>query len=622
MHPVTNLFAKNKIDLVAIIDDYFDPPRREEGTENIESFWDAIKEDANAREELQNLGCEVKDIEDVNDEVLKKMWDGRAQLKFLRGAFEASITTLKKEEKELGQFCRHLNDYYAIKADCFGTHASINETRYKLIFIDYYLGPIDTVANKDAAARKSTSLAKSINERCKATPHRPIFILISSFPVSETMRSEFRINAGIMGGMFYFMEKNYISDKRRLLMELYPIARALESSYAIEHFINSFLGSIKAVSEEFLAKIESLSISDYAYVQKLSLQKEGHLFGDYILSLFGEHFIRLLRDSMKDDRTKINSLSIDDLPPSQFTPSLGLTDIYQSSLFEFVPKNAPLHLGNIFTRDLDVYMVINAECDLAFTTIPGGRVVDPELAVLLIQGRLVTHTQRDPKGTNPEVRTEFFERIRESKKEMFRVTWYLDRARAIRYQDFDLEKEGYKLTYRLKLPYALKIQNAFASNLTRVGVPVAPPIYSALKVELFCEGAGGKAECLLDLKEDAAHLFFMKNKDQCILRNDFIYDLLGKIEEAIAKLEGLAVGYKATGPHDDKLEELERRKKILKRLNESDGEQLKLLDPIPLPKVEGASPYNSIHIIRGEMDIEGRQYASKECPLWLNFIDT
>ncbi len=486
------------------------------------------------------------------------------------------------------------------------------------------MGPAATVENKSAAARKSASIAKSINEKCKATPHRPILILISSFPVSEAMRIEFRSNAGIVAGMFYFVEKKYLSDKRRLLMELYPIAKALESSYAIEHFVNSFFNSIKSVSKDFLAQIGSLSISDYAYVQKLSLQKEGHLFGDYILSLFGEHFIRLLHDSMKDDRTKINSLSIDDLPPSQFTPSLALTDIYQSSLFEFVPENAPLHLGNIFTRDLDVYMVINAECDLAFTMIEGGRAVDPELTVLLIQGRLVTHTQGDPKGTNREVRTEFFERIRESKKEMFRVTWYLDRARAIRYQDFDLEmeKEGYKLTYRLKLPYALKIQNAFASNLTRVGVPVAPPIYSALKVELFCEGAGGKTERLLDLKEDAAHLFFMKSKDQCILRNDFIYDLLGKIGEAIVKLEILAAEHKDTSSQEGKLAELEKKKKILERLAESDREQLKLLDPIPLPKLEGASAYSSIYITRGKTDIEGKQYPSKEPPLWLNFIDT
>jgi hypothetical protein len=623
MHPVTSLFAKNKIDLVAIIDDYFDPPHGEEGTENIESFWDAIKEDANARAELQNLGCEVKDIEDINDEVLKKMWDGRAELKFLKGAFEASITTLKKEEKEIGHFCQHLKDHYGIKADCFGTQALINETQYKLIFIDYYLGPTDTTASKAAAARKSIFLAKGINERCKTTPHRPIFILISSFPVDQTMRNEFRINADIMGGMFYFMEKHHISDRRRLLLELYPIARALESSYAIEHFINSFLENIESVSKDFSAQVASLSISDYAYIQKLSLPKEGHL-GDYISWLFGEHLIRLLHNKMRDDRTKINGLVFEDLPPSQFIPSLELTDIYQSSLFEFISENEPLHLGNIFIKDLDVYMVINAECDLVFTTIPGGRSVDPELAVLLIQGRLVTHTENDPKGTNQGIRVEFFERIGQGKKEMFRITWYLDRVRAIKYGECDLEKEGYKLTCRLKLPYALKIQNAFASNLTRVGVPVAPPIYSALRVELFCEGKGGKAERLLELREGAAHLFFMTNKDQCILRNDFIYDLLGKISEATAKLEELAVEYRGAGGQDEKVKELEKRKKILERLNESDGEQLRLLDPIPLPKVKGASPYNSIYVTRGEMDIEGNPYASgaRECPLWLNFIDT
>lgn len=622
MHPVTSLFAKNKIDLVAIIDDYFDPPHREEGTENIESFWDAIKEDESARAELQNLGCEVKDIEDINDEVLKKMWDGRAELKFLKGAFEANITTLKKEEKEIKHFCQHLKDHYGIEADCFGTQASINETQYKLIFIDYYLGPTDTTASKVAAAKKSIFLAKGINEKCKTTPHRPVFILISSFPVDEEMRSEFRINAGIMGGMFYFMEKNDISDRRRLLMELYPIARALESSYSIEKFISSFLENIGSVSKEFSAQIESLSISDYAYVQKLSLQKEGHLFGDYILWLFGEHLIRLLHDKMEDDRAKINSLVFEDLPPSQFTPSLELTDIYQSSLFEFIPEDTPLHLGNIFIKDLNVYMVINAECDLVLTTTPGGRVIDPELAVLVIQGRLVPHTEKDPNGTKSDVRIEFFERTEQDRKEMFRITWYLDRLRAIKYGEFDLKKEGYKLTCRLKLPYALKIQNAFASNLTRVGVPVAPPIYSALRVELFCEGEGGKAERLLELREGAAHLFFMTNKDQCILRNDFIYDLLGKISEAIAKLEGLAVEYRATGGQDEKVKELERRKKILERLIESDGEQLKFLDPIPLPKVKGASSYNSIHITRGEMDIEGNRYGSKEHPLWLNFIDT
>jgi hypothetical protein len=615
MPAIIELFKKHEIAEIAIIDDFFDPPKVETdgASEKIASFWSEIVEDKDALFELKTLGFDVRSREEIGNDLLKVLWDNRTKLKSLERP-SGHIFSIKNEESELVKFLALIEKDYGIKYKPFGTDDALTDPKYKLIFIDYYLGPISSEALKIKAVNRSIYFAEKLLETYESEPHKPVFILMSSLPISEEMRNNFRDRAKIMGGMFYFISKNNIAEKRRLAIELYPIMRGLEASYKIDSFITSLKDSMDSARNVFEGQINSLSISDYAYIQKLCLEDEEHPLGNYVLWLFGEHYIHLLSEALRDQRKAINNISIDDLPPSQFIPSLVLAEIYNSALFENVSDADELQFGDIFVKDKDVRIVINPECSLV-------RDVDGDLSIILLHGELVEHSKSDPKKTAPNIRTEMFQLEIEDAKKSFRIAWYLNRFDSFKYKEVKaiVKDRGFEKVFRLKLPNALQIQNAFSSNLTRVGINVAPPIYSPLKVEVFCEGTDGKAEQLLPLGDNLAYLFFVKRQDKCALKSDFIYNLIEKLPEAISKLDQQI---KQSQAMPEKMSELTRKKSTLERLYDTDSEIYKLLvEPIPVPAVNGKLEHSYFLITRGLTDLTGKKYRSEKCPLWLNIID-
>ena len=159
-----------------------------------------------------------------------------------------------------------------------------------------------------------------------------------------------------------------------------------------------------------MAEVKSLTFDDYAFIQSLSLEEEGHPLGDYMLSLFGSLLVNSIledNDALASNRAVLNKMSFTSFVPSQRAPSNHLAKIYNLSITEPMRDQSVIHplecstdnddwlprlrLGDIWIKDSksEVYMVANPDCDLAFG--PGGRrKIDKDLSVLLIPGRLVS----------------------------------------------------------------------------------------------------------------------------------------------------------------------------------------------------------------------------------------
>ena len=181
-------------------------------------------------------------------------------------------------------------------------------------------------------------------------------------------------------------------------------------------------------------------------------------------------------------------------------------------------KGMPLYqLGDLLIADRHkpAFLILNAGCDLQFS--PGKRDCDPQRTILLVPGRFEPLYERgDEKNVK---RTELFE----LDEERFRIIWQHTHVRGMPCYQVRPEHEpnGYTRKWRLKLPYALEVQQHFASQLTRVGVPTPTPLFRERPVEIYGKAANGDC-CHLRTIPNGMIVFHHRDRDQFVLTVDCV----------------------------------------------------------------------------------------------------
>lgn len=606
-----NKLYSSSFGTVAVIDDVFDPldsTRFNKG--EIQEFLTGLEDDEQAQEQLAELGIEIElNTTDISSDVLQKLWEhngDETELGKLCG--EKLFVHLIQDLDPVNRFCEYLRADLGLDIITFGTSGNLEELLRKpvrLIFMDRYLGPDITpaqigsndkfVSTNGPAQNRSFEWVRNIKNR--TTPNEPFVILMSSQDVTPDMRAQFRDATGWLEGMFYFIPKSIFDQKLQLSALLGVFAKSLPVGHKIQSFVDAIEKSLHKVTVEFLRDIRTLSLADYAYIQKLSLladgHPDGHPLGDYMLWLYGAYLSYLLFENEKTVSTQcseLNRLSLTGHPILQVTPSQHLVKIYKSALFNdhvgdvtrhplaqqnlssnfsnenilcgdhvgdltcqslMSPPTNPstisgdgntlddltqphLQLGDLFVQasSKKVLMVINAQCDLAFT--PGiERKIPPERSVILIQGQMQLLSEPIPSS---KMRTDLFEYENGS----YRILWEIDRVASFAYSSVvsSLKKDGYIRTARLRELYALEIQHAFASNLTRIGRPVSPPVYQPLDVSIFCK-EGRNYKCLMNTTRGYAYLAKTREKENCILT----FELIKKIMSELSNLGKVTSNY-------------------------------------------------------------------------------
>ena len=204
-----------------------------------------------------------------------------------------------------------------------------------------------------------------------------------------------------------------------------------------------------------------------------------------------------------------------------------------------------LHLGDLFVRRFTgtVLMVMNAQCDLEFTPDHGSRQFKPSKSVLFIPGRLHPVFDALSEADERRPRTELFEYDRIA----YRIVWDTKRIVGRPYNGLSawLGSEGYALEARLRLPFALQIQQAFAADLTRIGMPVPPPLQQRADLWLCCPAADGACEVLFKDSESAA-FFLTREGLQCAAREELVLEVRAALAKAADNHDKLAA-HLATG---------------------------------------------------------------------------
>lgn len=541
------LLSGKQIDAITIIDDAFDscPSYKDFSNAQLEGLLAEVQLNS-LLGEFKKAGLEISDANDIDDKAMEWLWNQKESATPIGALVESELGPIVNEKTFiLDIFCELLEKELAVKITKLGSKDTFTCTDAKIVFIDYYLG-----ANLDpAAVNNSKESAKNIYNTYADEPNKPLIVLMSSQNIDEEVRTSFRDESGLLGGMFEFISKNDIADRNKIILKLGAIAQSLPLSCQIQHFVEAIENGMEEAKVKFIQGIKRLGLEDYVYIQKLSLQEDGHPLGDYMLWLYSAYFGHLLfeeNETIKNKQKELDKLTFTQLTPCQKKPTLNLAEIYKSALFSKADdvgehprtpegsKNTYLNLGDLFIKDHqnDVLMVINAQCDLAFAPDNKKRLFKPNRTILLIQGKLHPLSDKIDKEADTKIRTELFEYDGKA----YKILWD---TKSILSQPYGrikswLKMKGYKRESCLRLPFALEVQHAFASDLTRVGMPVSPPIYKPVKVCLFRQNVDKKYTYINLEQEESAFIVLHKDGDNCILPVDLVYEIREKI---IAKLQ-------------------------------------------------------------------------------------
>jgi len=549
-HPLAKRLRQAGITKVAIIDDAYDAPTVDifYGGE-IDDFWGKIERDPDMLKELQGFKNDIQDSEDIDDEVINMLWNTRKNLKKLSEPCNKKLFVNRLQMlNDIDAISEHLRTL-GLEPIPIGSEDELPEPSIKLVFLDYVLDPIAKENLGEIATRK----AKEIYSRVGKDAEKPFIVLMSDKIDDRAQQEAFRKDSKLLGGLFGFRAKKDLLELDRLYIDLTTWSIDMPARHSIQRFVEALEKSLNQASNEFIERVKELSFEDYANIQSLSLQPDGQPLGEYMLWLYKSYLLHLIhnREEILDQQKKIDGLSFTKYYPSQNLPSARLAEIYRCALtepgvgkLEVHPltnedENEPyMQFGDIFAKkgSLEVLVVINAACDLTYA--PGTRRAFPkERSILLEHGTMQTLTEISQANM---CRTELFEHEGES----YRIVWDHKRVISKEYGEvWQWLKDGeYERIARLKLPYALEVQRFFATNLTRIGMPVKPPFYESADVEVYCEGSDGTCMMLGDTIKGGAFVAHCKSGEEKYLQQfsisgDCILEVKKRLEKAIEALE-------------------------------------------------------------------------------------
>lgn len=551
IHPVEHRLKTLGITSVAIVDDAYDPPTRDVMQAEVDDFWARIERDEAALEELRTFGIKADNAAQISDTLLAELWARRDALGALRAPVNeelfgnrlemlADVRALRECLRELSVEVEELGRDEALTGDGKRTKAK------KVIFLDYYLGERES----DKAVAVAVATAKRLYEQADKQ-EKPFIVLMSSMASVEDQADLFRKNSGIIGGLFDFVPKAVLASKAKLYLKLATWALELPTQYKVQAFVDTLVAAAATAATQFELKMRELSFQDYVHIQQLCLQKEGQPLGEYILWLCGTTLshLALANVDVANARGVLDAVSFGDFVASQRAPSPALTELFSTGIFDFDVGDVGSHprerdgedvsnayylgLGDLFVKDVtsDVWMVITPECDLAYAPGEKKRPWVAERSLLVIPGTL---QPLDAKAEDDgKIGTAFYSHD----KKPFRLRWDRRRIRTIANGDVgqQLIDKGYRRRARMRMPYALEIQQEFASNAMRVGLPVAPPLRERVDVRVYYRDGDSNVAVHGDAIRGGALIIRTKEQPQFVLTVECVHKVFDAVE-AIAEI--------------------------------------------------------------------------------------
>ena len=489
-----------------------------------------------AEEYLENLKPRVSERDD-----LYTVWEGY---------IEPSIGSARQEVVDLIQCLKDVGiEVQTSSAD----DLQAPPQDLSVIFIDYTLDDTDR-QNLDAK-----SIAEINRIHAAMEPHsNPIVILMSSrTTLNSGLKETFREKTGIMPGMFFGFQKEQLKGIN-LFVILNDIAENWPKAVALQSFIRAISEASQFATDAVSSMINGFTLEDFAFIQLLSLNSDGHPLGEYLLWIIGGYFRQQLAENVgvKDNQESVDKMVFPAPPMTGWGPSDAFLSAYRATVFAnshpdityqrypTLDDNAKklsgdlervvaLHFGDIFVEAGNgaptAHIVMTPECDLAFG---GSRAFPQKNSVVLVPGSMIP--ERPVKiSSQVGARTEFL--CWEGKD--WRIEWKVKEAETVRLDEFKemAKKRGLTRVARLEVSFAADIQRVYVGNLNRIGLPVVPPLFETQDATVYVENGDEVLRAVCGPVQDGAYLFSSPQFGElkCILSDQLVVELHKNLGEAV-----------------------------------------------------------------------------------------
>lgn len=570
---MADVLRAHDIVTAVIIDDAFDVELVDSVTDaELATFSAEMKHDPEIEKELIGIGLDTTALLKKDVESLTALVQKRSTLEKAKPYVETLLNDYLEQRGMVDDLVRHLQNLKLVVVPLGANKPIPQDLKAQIAFVDFYLDDqvpagVDIPAKENDPSKNARTKAREIYERTRAF----VFLMSSRDEVSQE-EAGFRKQAKLLRGYFQFQKKATLSDNRTLCECLGAIPHKTEFRHTLHDFIDCLDNRTKAITDVFMDEVRDLGLEDYAQLRQLSLNKDGHPFGDYIFRMFG-HFMTslVLEDSaISQFVAKLDATKFQSLLPIRAEPTATLGKIYLASLTEKLRKPIafsaaseesvspsiqpspaspfavvaaaeeivtpsdqpleatptavvvaaapapliPLEFGDLFIKDATspIYAVMNPACDLALGV---GRDRESDDSILLIPGSLRQLYDSYLGKRSPTM----FTPIYEMGGVLYRIDWDYRRFRSIQHKSVaeDLLEKGYRCERRLHLGPALELQQHFASSMSRVGLPVPPPMRHSHDVLVYCRGVKGEWEKIGESIKAAIITLHMRSMDQFII---------------------------------------------------------------------------------------------------------
>lgn len=528
---------------------------------------------------------------------LRRLWKSRDNKDLLQLFKTGQLFSTKLEKLEdLNRVCKNLQAQN-IEVKTFPSViedlAVFEQEEFVYIFIDYNLG----VQEGPEAVAHAKNVAKSIYEKCPKDKQRPVTVLMSAKQVTDGDKQKFQHDAEMLEGVFRFSSKNDLIDENNVTLLIRAYKEEWQSNHSLQDYIQSLIDAAKEAQKKFEEDVKVLRVEDYEFIHNSVLQNQQQPLGDYLAWLYGTHWINLLlKNNILRDKQKVIDNVITKKPPLHHSPpSEKIAEMFMNALFEqnldeidrhpwsksqtetnniekqkaTLVTEAPvkkeigtsneenrssendtsakqssqenakeiqddenihlpfLHLGDLFTKrdHKHVFMILNPQCDLER---PNASMKNQ--SIFIVPGALIPIDEPLDKTA---VRTDFFV----FQTTNYRIKWNLKNVESIPFGKFDQWRtsNGLDRNCRLRLPFALDIQQRFTSNMSRVGLPVSPPLPKHIELKVQYRDLENNVSTLIEGKDYA--FFPIATSKQIRLTLKFALDFKGAIVDVHKKLE-------------------------------------------------------------------------------------
>lgn len=539
------------VELLAIVDDAYDPPRGDEISEDafnrfvlsieddpvrlaslseVSDFaeddlddWETFTEKAELVDHLWKLSIGVATHQNMTDGVTESLavlfsdvsQDRISKLQQL-APLEKLLATTKVRVMKLGA---DPEPGLVAQAD--------------VVFLDLFLSaevPPEPEPDKvprslldrarERASRYLEDVRKETADNITAIP--PAFILISSLG-TQKIADNFRKRTSQTASRFRFVQKQSIEkEDPRDLLAIAEILRTCRASAVLEPLRKALPMVVEEAKEWVAGRVVELDIADFARLFELSLRSEGQLLEDYVKEVVaGALAERVMCSFTKHVPTTARPNPFEDVP-SHFVeaPSNAMAELYSATRMtkdrgyrgpdDSDPLSGDLFLeGKLPKRSStslygrQVSVVMTPICDLMSRN--GGQ--PAATSVLMLQGTLrptYHHHKLDPQIVS--LNGKFYE-----------VDWEMKQPQALPLRDLrkTLKKGERTWLGRLKAEHFISLQSHYLATFARVGLLKAPAVFEPLSGKICVREGGELVELAdtFDLKSGFAFRSPQRDKD-------------------------------------------------------------------------------------------------------------